>query len=114
MEAFVCENAGENIVVSALAFLREDLELKESQASRYGEIAAAGKDLIFDFVVTRAGEDPVSMDSWLHGQALERYLSSGRTKTAVWDMSRLPSGPHLSSSASFRWLQRSVSTMHTR
>jgi len=113
-ETFICEIAGDHLLVSAFAVLRQDLELVHSQSSRYPALMAAGCDLVFDYVVTGTATYPTPLDDWLHGQSLVKHLNSERAKSAIWDMSRLPPGRHLPDSATFRWLQRTLLTLKTR
>jgi hypothetical protein len=113
-ETFICEIAGEHLLITAFAVLREDLEVVQSQSSRYPALMAAGCDLAFDYVNTGSAMYPIPLDDWLHGQTLVKHLGSERVKSAIWDMSRLPPGSHLRGSATFRWLQRSIISVSTR
>jgi hypothetical protein len=113
-ETFICEIAGDHILVTAFAVLRRELELVPSHSVYYPALMAAGCDLAFDYVVTGNATYPTPLDDWLHGQSLVRYLSSERAKSAIWDMSRLPPGHHLPDSTTFRWLQRTIITLETR
>ena len=114
-ETFICENAGDNYLVSAVAILRADLELAPGHSRhRSSELAAADHDLIFDFAVDGTAIFSAPLDSWLHEQSLVAHFTSTRTRSVLWDLSRLPSGPHLPNSPSFRWLSRSFQTVPTR
>jgi hypothetical protein len=113
-ETFICEIAGEHHLIMAFAVLREDLELVQSQSTCYPELMAAGSDLAFDYVNTGSATYPIPLDDWLHEQKVVNHLNSERAKTAIWDMSRSPSGSHIPNSKTFRWLQRSIITVPTR
>jgi hypothetical protein len=113
-ETFICEIAGDHLLVTAFAVLRQELELAPSQSGHYPALMAADCDLTFDFVVTGAATYPTALDDWLHGQSLIKHLSSERSKSAIWDMSRLPPGHHLPDSTTFRWLQRTLLPLETR
>jgi hypothetical protein len=110
-QAFICEFAGESHVISAVAIL---YELTPSHSSRFGELAAASRDLAFDFAIVAITAYPTSLDSWLHEQHLVQYLSSDRTKFAIWNLGRLPPGNHCNDSPTFRWLQRFILPVSTK
>jgi hypothetical protein len=113
-ETFVCDYAGNSHVVAAFAILRENFELTPGHSSRYGELATAKNDLAFDFAVVGPAMPSAPLDSWLHEQSTATHFSSNRVQSVIWELSRLPPGPHLSDSASFRWLRRSFQTVVTR
>ena len=93
-QAFVCEYTGEPHVISAVAILLEHFELASSDSGRHGELTAASLDLGFDFAIVDVAKHATSLESWLHEQRLVQYLSSERTKFAVWNLGRLPPGNH--------------------
>jgi hypothetical protein len=113
-ETFICDMAGEYITVTAFAVLRQELELISNNSGHYPAIMAAKRDLEFDHVTTNTAMRPISLDDWLYGQSLVKHLNSERAKSAIWDMSRLPPGPHLPDSTTFRWLQRTLLVLETR
>ena len=113
-ETFICEVAGDHLLVTAFGVLRQELELTPSNAGHYPALMALGCDLDFDYVVTGTASYPTSLEDWLHGQSLMKHLNSERAKSAIWDMSRLPPGPHRRDSMTFRWLQRTLLPLETR
>jgi hypothetical protein len=113
-ETFICEIAGEHLLITAFAVLREDLELVQSQSSRYPALMAASCDLAFDYGSTGSAMYPIPLNDWLHEQTLAKRLNSERAKSAIWDMSRLPPGSHIPNSETFRWLQRTIISLNTR
>jgi hypothetical protein len=115
MEIFIYEHAGEDIALTAYAILREQYEVVDSEARlslTALPLAAAQSDLVFDFVNTPAPAYPTALD-WLQGQLVVKHLSSDRSKSALWHLSRLPPGSHLPNST-FRWLQRTLLPIPTR
>jgi hypothetical protein len=113
-ETFVYDFAGNNHVVSAFAILREDFELTPSHSCRFGEFATAKNDLAFDFAVVGQAMPSAPLDSWLHEQSAITQFSSSRVQSVICELSRLPPGPHLPDSASFRWLRRTSKTVLTQ
>jgi hypothetical protein len=116
METYICEQAGQNIALTAYAMLQERYEVAQSDARLNISalpLAAAHSDLVFGFVTTPAPAYPTSHDDPLHGQLVVKHLSEDRVKSALWHLSRLPPGSHLEGTA-FRWLQRTLLPIPTR
>ena len=116
-ERFICDCAGNSVELTAFAVLRKEYDLELSPASQHlyaSALTVAREDLVFGFVVTGTATDHTSLDNYLHNQHLADYLDSERVKSALWDLSRLPSGSHVPDSATYAWLQRSLLPMYTR
>ena len=101
-------------MITAFAVLREGLELVLSNSGHCPAHTAAGYDLEFDYVITGAVAGPTQLNDWLLVQSLVEHIGSKRAKVAIWEMSRLPPGPHRPDSTSFQWLQRTLLPIDTR
>lgn len=116
-ETFIYEQAGEPVMATTFAVLREVYDLAVSPSCRSSSttaLEAARCDLEFDFVIAGVVADPTLLDDWLCEQLLIQHIRSERSKSAVWDLSRLPTGSHLSDSKTFRWLKRDLRYVDTR
>ena len=116
-ETFIYEHAGKTVMFTTLAILREVYDVAVSpcyHSTSMTALEAAQYDLEFDFIVMDLVVDPSLLDDWLYEQLLIEYLDSERRKSAIWDLSRLPAGSHLSDSKTFRWLKRDLLPLDTR
>jgi hypothetical protein len=110
-ERFICELAGQTIVLTAFAELRKEYDLAPSPVAHLpyaSALTAAQHDLVFGFVFTDLAKGLSSLDEFLHNQSLVDIVGSERTKRALWDLSRLPPGSHLPDSTTYAWLQRTL------
>jgi hypothetical protein len=108
-ETFICEHAGESLVLTAFALLREKYDWTPSPAAQRSSgpgFKAAQDDLIFGFAITGQASDMQPLRNFLHFQTVCNYISSERTKRALWDLSRLPIGSHVRDSETYVWYQR--------
>jgi hypothetical protein len=108
-EIFICEYAGESIVLTAFAVLREKYDSTPSPAAHHLSgpwFRAAQEDLAFGFAITGLAADMQPLRNFLHHQSLCNHVSSERTKRALWDLSRLPTRSHIQDSETYVWYKR--------
>ena len=116
-ETFIYEQAGKTVMLMTFAILREVYDVAVSpccHSTSMTALEAARYDLEFDFITADVAVDTKLLDDWLYEQLLIEYLDSERRKSAIWDLSRLPAGSHLSDSRTFRWLKRDLLPVDTR
>jgi hypothetical protein len=119
METFVYEQAGQTRKLTAFAVLREEYDTVLSPStsfSWFSPFQAAQHDLVFDCVDLEVPtvDYPSQMDDWSDGQTLVKHITSTRAMSAIWDLTRLPTGSHHASSQAFRYLLRSFYTLESR
>lgn len=117
IETFAVDYQNEIKVVVCVAVLKEeyDLRLPKPRASM-GSANRCRAEFIFEFTlldVSHAGPS-ASPSDWIQVQGSADYFDRERTCFALWDLGRLPPGPHLPDSESFRWIKQSVTAFPAR
>jgi len=116
-ETFVVQYEGEPCKITAFAVLRETYEVAASPihvSLPVSAFQATCNDLVFDFVMVPTNVYPDEPSDWLDGQLLVKHIQSARVMSAIWDLSRVPDGPHHPHSVTFRYLRRSFLPVETR
>ena len=113
-ETFICESAGETWKFTAYAVLREQYDGVPSPYAGTSHPQAMLNDLDCGLVGVPTTSYPDQLGDWLDGQSLVKHVKPSRAMSAIWDLSRLPVGPHHPSSATFRYLRRSFYSVLTR
>ena len=115
-EQFICEHAGQIVVLTAFSVLRKEYDLAMSPAARLpatSAVQAAREDLVFDYMITANATGPTTVHGFLHHQYAVNLLGSERTKRAAWDLSRLLPASHSPGNATFAWLERTLFPVDT-
>jgi hypothetical protein len=111
-ETFIGDLEGETWMFTAFAVLRDQYDVARNPS--ISSSWSPEDDLVFHYIRVPTTDSPDQLDDWLDGQTLVKHINSTGAMSAIWDLSRLPAGPHHPSSTTFRYLMRSFQTVETR
>jgi hypothetical protein len=108
-EIFICDHAGQSVVLTAFAMLQEKYDSTPSPASEHPftpGFRAAQDDLVFGFAITGLASDTQSLCNFVHPQSLCNQVGPERTKRALWNLSRSTPDSHMQDSTTYVSCQR--------